>query len=61
MTQSKLMSTSDVITELRISPATLYRLLNGDFPRPFKITTQKNAWFRTDVEAWIAQRAAVVA
>lgn len=59
--QSKIMSTQEVLALTGVSHATLYASLlkKLDFPRPFKIGIRKNAWFRVDVEAWIAARAAM--
>jgi prophage regulatory protein len=47
----------------KLSHATLYRVLLKDptFPKPFKIGLRKNAWLRSDIEAWINARAAEVA
>ncbi|WP_432807300.1 helix-turn-helix transcriptional regulator [Microvirga terrae] len=42
---------------LRCSRATLYReIKDGLFPRPFKLTRNKNAWRRDDVKKAIEQR-----
>ncbi|HEC2552469.1 TPA: AlpA family phage regulatory protein [Raoultella ornithinolytica] len=41
---------SEVMDLLRCSRATLYREINGGlFPKPFKLTRNKNAWLRKDV------------
>lgn len=33
----------------------------GKFPRPFKLTENRNAWFERDIDAWLLQRAAIAA
>ena len=63
-TQSMVVGTTGVHNEmLNVSHATFYRRVLRDptFPKPFKIGLRKNAWLRTDIEAWIMARAAAVA
>lgn len=60
-TQSKILSTNEVLALTGFSHAALYASLlkKLGFPKPFKIGVRKNAWFRVDVEAWITARAAM--
>lgn len=54
---SNLMNVTEVLTELRISRATLQRMREcGDFIEPLVIGKRKLAWRRDDVAAWIAAR-----
>ncbi|EEW1969245.1 AlpA family phage regulatory protein [Escherichia coli] len=47
----------EVMDLLRCSRATLYReIKDGLFPKPFKLTRNKNAWLRKDVLKEIEQR-----
>lgn len=47
----------EVMEMLRCSRATLYReIKEGLFPKPFKITRNKNAWLLGDVNKAIEQR-----
>ena len=42
-----------------LSRSTIFRLVQaGDFPSSVKLTARTIGWFSTDVEAWIAARAA---
>lgn len=53
------LATKDVLEVLRISRATLYRLLAaGELPPPIKISLTKNAWLRSDIDAFLASRIA---
>ena len=59
MIKSPILLTDDVLAILLVSRQTLYETLlkKLNFPRPFKIGLQRNAWLRADVEAWINARA----
>lgn len=47
----------EVMAMLRCSRATLYtEIKKGLFPKPFKLTRNKNAWLRKDVLKEIEQR-----
>jgi predicted DNA-binding transcriptional regulator AlpA len=61
--QSLIADTRAALEMTKLSHATLYRVLLKDptFPKPFKIGLRKNAWLRSDIEAWINARAAEVA
>lgn len=63
MTESKIVTIDDVLAMVQVSRPTLYATLlkKLNFPRPFKLGLQRNAWFRADVEAWIKARADEVA
>lgn len=65
MTQepSQIVYTRQVLAMLGISQAWLYAhwLKQPDFPQPFKMGAQRNAWRRKDIEAWIDSKAAVAA
>lgn len=56
----QILSLPDVLALTRVSRATLYATLlaKQDFPKPFKLGLSKNAWLRSEVTAWIEQRAA---
>ena len=42
-----------------LSRSTIYRLVQaGNFPPPLKLTTRTIGWYSTDIETWIAARAA---
>ena len=42
-----------------LSRSTIYRLVQaGNFPRSLKLTTRTIGWYSTDIETWIAARAA---
>lgn len=60
--KTEIFTTDGLLKAVQFSHATLYRLIElGVFPKPFKIGLRKNAWFRSDIEAWIAARAEEVA
>lgn len=41
------------------SRATLYDAIKrGIFPRPIKISAMRNAWLESEIDEWIAKRAA---
>jgi prophage regulatory protein len=43
-----------------LSRSTIYRLVQaGNFPPSLKLTTRTIGWYSTDIETWIAARAAV--
>lgn len=62
-TESKTLNTAEVLAMTGVSRAALYATLlkKLGFPKPFKIGLRGNAWFRTDVEAFINARAGVAA
>ena len=62
MNEQSIMLFKEVLARVRVSSATFYRTLMGkqNFPKPFKIGLQKNAWLRADVEKWIMAQAAGV-
>jgi len=42
-----------------LSRSTIYRLVQaGNFPPPLKLTTRTIGWYSTDIDTWIAARAA---
>jgi prophage regulatory protein len=44
---------------IQFSRVTLWRLVReGKFPRPLKVSEQRNAWIAEEVETWISARAA---
>lgn len=58
-TSHQCLATKDVLEVLRISRATLYRLLAaGELPPPIKISFTKNAWLRSDIDTYLASRIA---
>ena len=48
----------DGVTELvQLSKPTIYKLMNqGRFPRPVKLSAQRVAWLREEIDDWIAER-----
>lgn len=58
-TPHQCLATKDVLEVLRISRATLYRMLAaGELPPPIKIGFTKNVWLRSDIDAFLATRIA---
>jgi prophage regulatory protein len=48
-----------VMTMLGLSASTLYLLQKaGQFPEPIKLSTRATGWLTSDVERWIASKAA---
>ena len=42
-----------------LSRSTIFRLMHaGDFPPSIKLTSRTVGWYSTDIETWIAARAA---
>jgi len=51
---------SEVSQATGLSRSTIYRLVQaGNFPPSLKLTTRTIGWYSTDIETWIAARAAV--
>ena len=50
-----LMTLHDVLAELGVGRATLYRMMGADFPLPLKVG-HSNRWIRSEVLAWLAGR-----
>ncbi len=48
----------DGVTKLvQLSKPTIYKLMNqGRFPRPVKLSAQRVAWLREEIDDWIAER-----
>jgi len=43
---------------IRLSHSTIWRLVNANrFPKPIQLTARAKAWRRSDVEAWLVERA----
>lgn len=60
--QRQVMTTEEVLDALRISRATMYRLMSlGLFPKPIKLGLRKNGWHRSVIDAYLADRAAIAA
>ena len=59
----EILTVADILEMTQVSRSTLYSTLlkKLGFPLPFKIGFRRNAWFRSDVEAWINARASEVA
>jgi prophage regulatory protein len=50
----------EVLELTGLSRSTIFRLVQtGNFPPSVKLTTRTIGWFSTDIETWIAARAAV--
>jgi len=53
-----LLTLKEVAARTRLSRATIYKMVrSGDFPRQVRIGAAKVAWFRSEVESWLQQRA----
>lgn len=49
----------EVLELTGLSRSTIFRLVQtGNFPPSVKLTTRTIGWFSTDIETWIAARAA---
>ena len=58
----EILTTDEVLEYVRISHATMYRLMSLDlFPKPIKLGLRKNGWYRSDIDSWLANRARVAA
>ena len=54
-----LLTIGEVCAATRLSRASIYRLMAcGGFPKPVKIGLAKSVWLVSEIEAWIAVRAA---
>lgn len=51
--------TKEVLSALRMSRSSLYRLIAaGEFPGPIKLGIGRNGWLRSDIEEYLAARIA---
>lgn len=49
----RLLKISDVIREVSLSRATIYRMIErGDFPRSHQISPMRVVWREDEIEAW---------
>ena len=56
----RLLTNKQLIAEINISRATIYRLLrNGAFPKPIRIGPRSTRWLESDIKAWLADRKAL--
>ena len=55
----RIIRTEDLTRRLGLSRATIFRNVKaGSFPPSVKLTARTIGWYSTDIEAWIAARAA---
>lgn len=55
-TPGRLLKISDVVREVSLSQATIYRMMaRGEFPRSRVISRQRVAWIEAEIEAWKQQ------
>ncbi|HMM76838.1 MAG TPA: AlpA family phage regulatory protein [Gammaproteobacteria bacterium] len=53
---------SDVQKQVRLSRASIYRLIRaGQFPAPVKLTAKASGWSADAVDSWVASRTAQAA
>lgn len=53
--QERLIDMKEVVARTSLNRRTIYRKMDGGlFPRSIPITTARNAWYESDVAAWIA-------
>jgi len=56
---TRLLRGGDVIERLGISKSTLYAMVaDGRFPGPIRVGTRAVRWRESDIDAWLAERAA---
>jgi prophage regulatory protein len=54
----ELLRRKQILELLGVSHSTLYSWMDaGKFPRPIRIGENSIAWLRTEIEAWLEQRA----
>ena len=60
LSPEELILRSDLKRLVPLSVTTIWRLeRRGEFPRRISISTRRVAWRRSEVEAWLEQRAAL--
>ncbi|WP_103035267.1 helix-turn-helix transcriptional regulator [Castellaniella caeni] len=56
----KALKIKDVVEKVSLGQSTIYKMVaEGGFPRPFQIAPNRVAWVESEVDAWLAERAAV--
>jgi len=54
---SRILRIRDLIEEIGVSKATLYRMVStGSFPPPIRIAKRAVGWRREDVDRWLQSR-----
>ncbi|WP_322101795.1 helix-turn-helix transcriptional regulator [Paraburkholderia sp. J41] len=49
----------EVVKKIGLCRATIYSMINrGEFPRPIRIGERATGWSESELEAWLARRAA---
>ena len=58
---SPILTTNELLAYIKIKNSALYIILKKDssFPRPFKLTTKLNAFYKTEVDQWITRRSKI--
>jgi len=55
----KALKIKDVVEKVSLGQSTVYKMVAaGEFPRPFQIAPNRVAWVESEVDAWLAERAA---
>jgi prophage regulatory protein len=55
----RLISKADVLTQIPISTATMWReIAVGRFPRPVRVGARRIAFFQDEIDGWLANRVA---
>lgn len=56
---NRLLALPEVVARTSLSESTICRLVDRrEFPKPARITRNRNAWPESEVDAWIADRLA---
>ncbi|MFM0463063.1 AlpA family transcriptional regulator [Paraburkholderia sediminicola] len=55
----QVMRMKDVVKKIGLCRATIYAMINrGEFPRPIRIGERATGWSESELEVWLARRAA---
>ena len=61
LSANQILRRNDLKPATGLSPSTIYRLIaDGEFPKPVKLAPQAVGWLKSDVDAWLAGRRALV-
>lgn len=56
----KILKIKQVVEVVCISRSSLYTMVKrGDFPKPLKLGMRSSGWLKTEVDAWISERASL--
>ena len=51
-----------VAAKIGLGQSTIYRMIvEGRFPKPFQLTTNRTAWLESDIDEWLAEKASKTA